>query len=409
MANSLEEPGGCKLKGEDFVLKPGLLFARKLSDNFTLWGEVRIGTAYQKFLETDRRKIWLDVRQFYISNRPIFDNTNYYNYLFSVGRILISEPRGFWFYNSIDGIRIDYLTTLLKSSFWLGKRINDVYVTNNEERNNISGYTYIAGMLDYQYRYRQHLQAFYVKEYRGSSSKPGDVFDIWSPVKERENLNWIGARWTYLREDIFKSRYFNLWLDLGYMWGNKDSICSIREDCTATGRVVSVTSDSANGIGFELGGKFINNNTGLGARIAGGSKDFYQPRVSSNRERLFGPNTIRYYGEFANPDLTNILVVGIFGGYQWKANHWLELNILKYDLMNPSAKVSLSRFLPLPNGESKDLGWEVDFILEGEEKKISSKWRYYLIGSYFKPGSAYSGVSKVDRAYGFFLDVKRNW
>jgi len=402
------ESGGCKLKGKDLVLKPGVRFAWSMTDELSLWGDLRVGGAYQEFLDTHRKKFWIDIRQLYVSNRPIF-NPNYYGYVFSFGRVLISEPRGFWFYNSIDGIRLDYLSTLLSASLWLGKRISDVYVTNNEERSNVSGYTYLVGTVDYQYRYRQHIHLFYVKEYRGSSASVGDTFDVWSPIKEKENLNWIGGRWTYSREDKFERKSLNLWLDVGYMWGDKDVIYSLREGCTATSRVVSIASGSMDGGGFEIGGKYVDNDVGIGARLAGGTEYFYQPRLSSNREHLFGPNTIRYYGEYTNPDLTNTLIFSVFGGYQWKENHWIELNILKYNLVNKDLGTSFSRFFPSPNGKDGDLGWEIDFILEGEEKDLSSRWRYYLIGSYFEPGSAYEGVSEVDRAYGLFLNIKRYW
>jgi len=407
-ADSLEQSGGCKLEGKDLVVKPGVKFAWSMTDKLSLWGDVRVGAAYQKFLETDRRKFWLDVRQLYISNRPIFDR-NYYGYVFSVGRVLVSEPRGFWFYNSIDGIRVVYLSTLLSGSLWLGKRIKDVYVTNNEERNNISGYTYLVGTVDYQYRYRQHLHLFYIKEYRGNSASVGDTFDVWSPVKEKENLNWIGGRWTYSWNDKFERKSLDLWTDVGYMWGDRDILESVREGCTATSRVVSISSGSMDGGGFEIGGKYVDNDIGIGARVAGGTEYFYQPRLSSNREHLFGPNTIRYYGEYTNPDLTNTLIFSVFGGYQWKENHWIELNILKYNLVNKDQGTSFSRFFPSPNGKDGDLGWEIDFILEGEEKGLSSRWRYYLIGSYFEPGSAYDGVTEVDRSYGLFLNIKRYW
>ncbi|TCK05279.1 alginate export family protein [Phorcysia thermohydrogeniphila] len=407
VADSLES-GTCKLEGKDLVLKPGVKFAWSMTDKLSLWGDVRVGGAYQKFLDTHRKKFWLDIRQLYISNRPIFD-PNYYGFVFSAGRVLVSEPRGFWFYNSIDGIRVDYLSTLLSGSLWLGKRINDVYVTNNEERSNISGYTYLVGTVDYQYRYRQHIHLFYVKEYRGSSASVGDTFDVWSPVKEKENLNWVGGRWTYSWDDRFEGRKVDLWLDVGYMWGDRDILETQRVGCTATSEVISVASASMDGGGFELGGKYIDNDVGIGARVAGGTEYFYQPRLSSNREHLFGPNTIRYYGEYTNPDLTNTLIFSVFGGYQWKENHWIELNILKYNLVNKDQGTSFSRYFPSPNGKDGDLGWEIDFILEGEEKGLSAKWRYYLIGSYFEPGSAYDGVSEVDRSYGLFLNIKRYW
>jgi len=407
IADSLES-GGCKLEGKDLVVKPGVRFAWSMTDKLSLWGDVRVGGAYQKFLDTDRRKFWLDIRQLYISNRPIFDR-NYYGYVFSLGRVLVSEPRGFWFYNSIDGLRLDYLSSLLSGTVWLGKRINDVYVTNNEERSNISGYTYLVGMLDYQYRYRQHVNLFYIKEYRGSSASVGDTFDVWSSVKEKENLNWIAGRWTYEKEDKYAGRKLNLWLDVGYMWGDRDILESVREDCTATSRVVAISSGSMDGSGFEVGGKYVDNDIGIGARVAGGTEYFYQPRLSSNREHLFGPNTIRYYGEYTNPDLTNTLIFSVFGGYQWRENHWVEMNIIKYNLVNKDQGTSFSRFFPSPNGEDGDLGWEIDLIFEGEERGLSSRWRYYLIGSYFEPGSAFDGVSEVDRSYGLFLNIKRYW
>jgi hypothetical protein len=102
-------------------------------------------------------------------------------------------------------------------------------------------------------------------------------------------------------------------------------------------------------------------------------------------------------------------VIGLFGGYRVATSSWLEINLLKYVQLTPSARSPFSRYFTSPNGDERDLGWEIDLIFEGEEKSVFSKWRYYVVGSYFEPGSAYSGVDEGNGAYGLFVNLRRYW
>jgi len=389
-ASELNSGGGCKGKGWEFTERTGVKLFWRVSESTTLKGDFYVGVGKQNFKTTTRSKAWVSVRYLYFS-RPL----PVYGFSVYGGRLPVQEERGFWFSNYLDGVKLGYSSSVLKGFLFLGKRLEDSRVSTSEERINLEGYEYVIGNLDYQYFYGHHLELFYLREYR-SSFKGTGIVSVWNDVKEKENLNWLGLR--LKGESIGKdNRYY--WFDLAYRWGKKGSAEAMVLGCTAYKSILSTSYRSVSGWGLELGGKLLRDNKGIGFRLAA-AKEFSLPKLSTSREKLFGFNKVRYYGEIVNPDLSNLIILSTFGGYRLSPSSWLEVNLLKYLKYRSSEGVSFSRYFP-PSKDSKNVGYEFDVMLDGAR---GENWRYLLTFGLFVPGNAFE-----EKVYGFSLRLKRYW
>ena len=122
----------------------------------------------------------------------------------------------------------------------------------------------------------------------------------------------------------------------------------------------------------------------------GESNDFRQTDYEDNVDYLGGVNTVKYYGELIDPELTNLNIFTAGAGIKPIENGSLEIiyhnyeqdqpdNELKGDLIDPPAR---------PNGIDTWLGWEIDFVLGISNiwERVTFSWIYAI----FKPGDAFA-------------------
>jgi len=389
-------------KGEDLIGRLGIRFAYQIKENLSFWSDVYVGAGYQKFMEDDQTKLWWDIRYLYLSNTnlPYRDK---YGFGIKAGRVPVIDRRGFWFYNYLDGLYLSYRKTLLQVWGFVGTRAFDTRVGTNEESVNIQGYTYFIGNIKYQYFYQHFASLYLIGEYKNDFSNLSSP-DVWEGVREKRKLAWVGIR---LEGKPVGRSGLDYWADIGVITGTKGVVnSSIREpyaDIVVRGKWSQRVSD----IGLDLGAKLIKENWGLGGRLAYGGREFYLPKLSNRRSYLFGKNTIRYYGELFNPSLNNITVVSVFGGYRLEGENWITVNLLNYFKADKNYSSGYSRYFYTAK-DKKYLGTEVDLIYDGEIGDNSSKWRFLVVGSYFKGSDAFDHLSRKD-GYGIFFKLKRYW
>ncbi len=396
----------CYLRETDFIPKFGIRFLWGIGEKVSLWGDIYGRLSYQKFSQTSRKRGYLGIRYLYLSTESLEDiKQKYPGFYLKLGRIPLIDSEAFWYYNFLDGIEGRYRSSLLKGYLFLGKRLRDSRVNALEENINLRNFRYLIARLDYQYRYNHHLGLFFLKEYYPYSPKVGYKYSILKGLRRKTNLNWIALRLNGKNE-----RGLNYWFNLGFMWGKRDLVNSRTLDCSADRVVESVKNKKRRGWGLDVGLKERYEKSGLGIRIALGSgsssgdRDFKLPKISSRMDRLFGPNRVRYYGELANPQLTNIGIISLFGGYKLSEENWLEANFINYSLLNKNGTSPLSRFFCNPT--SKYLGWELDLMLDGQIRRQDDKWRYLIIGSLFKRAGK-NAENRFSKA--LLIRIKRYW
>jgi len=119
------------------------------------------------------------------------------------------------------------------------------------------------------------------------------------------------------------------------------------------------------------------------------SQEFRQTGYEDNSGRFGGFANFQYYGEALNPELANIQILTVGAGFRphrlvsadavfhTYRQHRLD-NDVQSDLITPPV---------LPNGLSKDLGWELNAIVGVQ--KIWQRFNFAYSFSWFNPGEAF--------------------
>jgi len=204
-------------------------------------------------------------------------------------------------------------------------------------------------------------------------------------VRQREPI-WWGLR--YFGEPMRRTR---AWLELATMRGQDK-----HRDLNATAVDVGVTylrrdltwSPSLT-VGYALGS---------GDEVSGDQKDgaFRQTGYQDNSARFGGVTSVFYYGALLDPELSNLSILTLGCGVRPLRDTSVDVFYHKYrqdqlddklrgDLIDPPAR---------PNGQSDDIGWEVDLVV-GLPRLWGVLRASWTLGI-FEPGEAYS--PRQDRA-----------
>lgn len=132
----------------------------------------------------------------------------------------------------------------------------------------------------------------------------------------------------------------------------------------------------------------------------GDDLNFRQTGLQDNNASFNGVTRIQYYGEVVDPELSNLSI--LTGGIGIRPTQQISFDIVYhyYHQNKLSRKIRDFETSEKPNGLSKRLGNEVDFIMGYRNRK--SGFTSSLIVGYYLPGSAFS--PKADNA--LFLEVK---
>ena len=113
---------------------------------------------------------------------------------------------------------------------------------------------------------------------------------------------------------------------------------------------------------------------------------FRQSGLQRNRESLNGVVSFHYYGEFLDPELTNLRIQTLGAGL--RPARPLSLNLLfhRYSQDVPSRRIQHAEVDADPSGLDPHLGSEWDLVVGYEPRK---EVELRLTGGYFRPGGAF--------------------
>ncbi|HXF48353.1 MAG TPA: alginate export family protein [Verrucomicrobiae bacterium] len=134
------------------------------------------------------------------------------------------------------------------------------------------------------------------------------------------------------------------------------------------------------------------------------SQEFRQTGYEDNSGRFGGFANFQYYGEVLDPELANLQVLTAAAGFRPHKQVSVDAVFHTYRQHRLDNNVRSNLITPpvVPNAVSKDLGWEIDFII-GVEKI----WRRFNIGysfGLFNPGDAFA--PRIDNAVLNRLNVR---
>jgi alginate production protein len=204
-------------------------------------------------------------------------------------------------------------------------------------------------------------------------------------ASQREPL-WYGFRYCGRYKQAISP-----WLEISVMRGNKKSQ-KMKGQALDIGSVFK-----ANGVRFTPSFT-VSYASATGDRTGHGPTDytFRQTGYEDNSDYSGGVTRLRYYGEILDPELSNLKILTCGAGVRPSSLTSVDVIYHSYrqdqphddlkgaDLIDPPAR---------PNGVSKDIGWELDFVFA-----VTNLWQRVTMGwttGIFKPGEAFDPFMKT--------------
>jgi alginate production protein len=113
---------------------------------------------------------------------------------------------------------------------------------------------------------------------------------------------------------------------------------------------------------------------------------FRQTGLQDNNAKFGGVTSFRYYGELFDPELSNLEVTTLGVGFRPVKDASVDLVAHTYRQDWASDEKGINNLKRSPNGESRNIGWEMDMIFGYRwEKTLNVE----LVLAHFNPGRAY--------------------
>ncbi len=127
----------------------------------------------------------------------------------------------------------------------------------------------------------------------------------------------------------------------------------------------------------------------------GVNREYRQTGLQSNETKFCGVAQFKRYGEFIDPELSNLRIYTLGIGFRPTANtyvdivyHQFKLNYIATDVRNGLISAQMNTRLAGSGLTSKDVGHELDVIV-AFRRILGTKWAVDLRAGYFFPGNAY--------------------
>jgi len=342
-----------------------LELASYLNERFRTFARLRIRKKF--FLNSDRQNPPsedLDVRisQLYFLAR----NSGVTGLAIQVGRQKFDEPREWLFDEYLDAIRIYYYA--LQPVVFETALIHSVFPLKEKYETWID----IFGQISWHFNRKSRLRGYVLLRKDSDESR------------NREPV-WFGAGCYANIQPLFKP-----WLELALLRGEDKSEKQRASalDVGATFKVMdnifvpSITVSYAIGSGDETGGDGISN-------------EFRQTGYEDNVDYFGGVNTMHYYGEVLDPELSNLKVLTLGLSFKPIENGSVEVIYHSYRQNHADDKLRGELVDPTgnPSGINDDIGWELDFVigLSNLWQRVDLSWVYGL----FYPGQAFNPYMEV--------------
>lgn len=284
-----------------------------------------------------------------------------------VGRIDFDDEREWLYDQNLDGIKVFHYWRDLVSEVSVTKTLSDgspfdedtvnymLYVSNGDEDEHLAAYVIHR---DSDFATGQDRTHFGVRAH-------GEFLD--------GHTSWLEI--AYMTGEVGNTRTAGWGIDLGSTW----------------------LLDS--GLNFTLGYAL-----GQGDDPESTTNNaFRQTGLQDNNAKFAGVTSFRYYGELADPELSNLEIITAAVGYRFKPRISLDLVGHYYRQDELSRNLADIEIDKRPNGREKELGWEADLILGW---RTHPSWDLEIIAAYFDPGAAFDNadpalLGKVQLRYRF--------
>lgn len=376
-----------------------LSFIGSTSSRFNFSDDTRNRTT----LEIDRDETWI-----------FFDRIAGTGFGLQFGNQNVTESREWWWDKDMDALRLYYNRGPFHFELLGGKQIGgeSTLISLSPKDKEVPR---ILSMASWAWSYKQRLELFFLKQWDQSSHENvGDVIKRVNRDNFDDNATWFGAR---AIGEVGLSDYGNLnyWADFAGVYG-KETVFTYDSIDNVFAKTTSKNKNDVSGWAFDVGAFWIlpfKFQPTLTLSYAHGSGDrhpndghnsaFRQTGIQRNNWRFNGVNRFKIYGELFDPELSNLNVFTSALGIRVFKNSSIEMVYHKYDQDQAVNSIRNNNLNKSPNGISRDLGQEVNLVMNFREWK---RLELELTGAAFDPGSAFNNQ---DMAYGVFFDANYNF
>jgi len=341
------------------------------------------------------------------------------NFSLQLGRQTLSDPRGWWWDDDLDAVRLHYDRRRLHAELAVAQEMGNISTDPAESDPEADNVLRLLGNIAWRWTKDHRLDGFFLYQNDHSSRQP-----VGQLVKEdREDpsdaaLLWLGAR---ASGELDLDRFGNMayWLDGAWVSGH-ERLLNFKKDKQRQDhlRVSSLIERDVSGWGLDSGLSWktelpwrptltLSYAFGSGDRTPerGPDRAFRQTGIQDNKARFNGVNRFRYYGEVLRPELSNLHIWTAALGFRfWRASS-IEFLYHFYRQVYPAPFLRDSKLDADPLGKGQTIGQEWDMVLgfhQWEHLEIE------LSAGLFRAGSAY-GPRSGETAYTTILKVKYNF
>ncbi len=340
--------------------------SRVFEPRFEFFGEVRIQREV-RFDEGEGKtkdETELDFRKGYVTWRGFLHP----KLRLQVGRQRFKDFREWVFDETLDAVRLFYENNRLELQFSYSSNILDPEDAEDRIKNLI-----LYGVYDI---WEKDKAVAYLINRRGDHSE-NDPTGL--------NLSFIGVSWK--GKSIKRQKY---WLEAAIVRGDEagKNVSGFAFDVGWTSRFKHRFKPAVT-IGYAFGSGDSNPDDNR-------DRSFRQTGLQDNSSKLRGVIKVEQYGELFEPELSNLVVGTLAFGIRPLKKASIDLIYHHFQqvwaLQERENELRDVGIKPDPNGESRDLGDEIDLVFGW---KVTTDLKVEALAAFFLPGSAFPGADNA--------------
>jgi alginate production protein len=352
-----------RIKDLKLVSKLGMQYGFNFLDNYHFYTDDRFIVSYDNYNNNISNGAYFDINELYVNSYDLFYNM----FDFVIGRKIIKDYNSLFYNSSLDLVGFYNLHDLLLYKLYFGTRLNNFKIKddNNAFGVNTKNIRFLILQAEYQYYLNHYLTFLY--QYENSNN---------TQMREKRKGNWVSLRSynTSYNKDGDKLFYYG---NIAMLNGKKNTQNSNRG------------SEFLAGIMYEPSTWL---NKGIGASFVYSSRDYFQPYIANNKSNFLSKDlSFRYFGEFLDPELSNIDILSLYYKNIIDKNSLYLFSLHKYWKNAKDRDIYSSRYI-IPTGANKDVGQEANFLYKYLQKNYY--WQFCL--SYFLGGKAFNQAQEKD-------------
>ncbi len=318
---------------------------------------------------------YVELGEIWLSSEELFGSS----FSIDVGRIDFEDDRRWWWDDELDGVRVIFEQETVEIGLTLAREIvprrSDLSFVEPEHDRVLRW----IGEASWDWSSDHALELFFLAANdRSRRERLGEIVSSEREDDSDARLTWLGAR-ALGAFDVGDGHYLGYWLDAASVRGH-DRVVDLEDVSESRSEVAEITHRDVRGWGIDAGLNWMLPGA-LEPRVfagyaftsndhtpeSGSDRTFRQTGLQENEAGFGGVEHYPHYGLLLRPELSNLRVLTLGAGIALLDGSSLDL-VYHYDrLASPAEELRDSELEIELDGEHRDLGQEIDLVLDLEE------------------------------------------